>query len=468
MAGRKIFLDVGGHHGETVSAVVDRQWGFDAIWTFEPVSSCVRRLAHLAGPRVTVVPAGWWSEELELDVHDPGELWATVEPDGARSSSVERCRFVDASRWVADNIRADDLVWLKLNIEAAEVQVLHKLIDTGEIFKFDHVVVHFDAEKLGHHEDSAALRRRLDDAHVSWHDAREVLVGRTTTEKTSAWLALTHGQKARFWRYKIEHEMRRRVFRIRRATAGSRSEGSRFVPDRELCPESAGQGAGALGPAIWNVRRALRPGSPFRRALRARFPRVRAVVLAPRRARSNHLWRRRHRAGSVVDRSVLERTVLPFLGGVPNARVLFVGVDWYTKGYEQLVGPHVMTTIDIRGDVRQYGAVDHHTVSLLEIDRVFPSGTFSSIVCNGVLGHGVDDEESVETAFAAMRQTLSADGVIVIGWNDVPGQRPPALRPIAARFGLVPFAGAGLDEPVLGPLGSFRHVYEVFRPEGDW
>jgi hypothetical protein len=146
--------------------------------------------------------------------------------------------------------------------------------------------------------------------------------------------------------------------------------------------------------------------------------------------------------------------------------VLFVGVDWYTANYEKLMAPDVMTTIDIRPSVRPYGAVDHRTVSLLEIDRVFARGTFTAIVCNGVLGHGVDDEESVRAAFAAMRRTLSADGVLVIGWNDAPGQRPPSLRPIAAQFGLAPCAGAGLDDPVLGPLGAFRHVYEVFRVEG--
>jgi len=34
----RIFLDVGGHHGETLDVALDPRWGFDKIYCFEPAS----------------------------------------------------------------------------------------------------------------------------------------------------------------------------------------------------------------------------------------------------------------------------------------------------------------------------------------------------------------------------------------------------------------------------------------------
>ena len=45
---RRVFLDVGGHVGETLAEVVKPRWAFDRIWTFEPATACLPALEAFA------------------------------------------------------------------------------------------------------------------------------------------------------------------------------------------------------------------------------------------------------------------------------------------------------------------------------------------------------------------------------------------------------------------------------------
>jgi len=213
---RRVFLDVGGHTGESVSAALDQRWGFERIWTFEPTTRCVEILERIADDRLTVVPAGWWSSDAEMVIHDPGTLHASVDARASIAGEVERCRFVDAADWMAQNIAPGDQVWLKINIEGAEIEVLDRLLASGEIAKVTYLVVYFDIEMFGESDKAAAMRARLDKAGVPWREASTVLFGRTDTAKVNTWLAWTHGDRLKFARQKVEHLLRRRIFLVRK------------------------------------------------------------------------------------------------------------------------------------------------------------------------------------------------------------------------------------------------------------
>ena len=88
---------------------------------------------------------------------------------------------------------------------------------------------------------------------------------------------------------------------------------------------------------------------------------------------------------------------------------------------------------------------------------------FRSIVCNGVVGHGLDGAVDIGRGFEAMAAVLAPGGLLVIGWNDTDEHRPPDLEPLARSHGLVPTPGAGLDTWRTGPIGAFRHTYDVYR-----
>lgn len=207
-------LDVGGHRGQTLVEVVKPRWRFDAIWTFEPAAECWPLLQPLYdGDRVQLEPAGWWTEDTSMPLHDPGEIGASVYADKARSGTTQAARFIDCAAWIDTNLRPDDIVWVKLNCEGAECAILEHLLDTGRITRLRHLLVHFDAEKIPEIADRAdAVRRRLDQAGVAYAEPGQIWFGRGHAAKTANWLAWTEAGPVARLRYSILH---RGVFRAR-------------------------------------------------------------------------------------------------------------------------------------------------------------------------------------------------------------------------------------------------------------
>jgi hypothetical protein len=148
---------------------------------------------------------------------------------------------------------------------------------------------------------------------------------------------------------------------------------------------------------------------------------------------------------------------------VGDADVLFVGVEWYTAEYVALFPAGHLVTVDINPDVARYGSPRHQTVDVRRLTEVSPPHAFAAIVCNGVLGYGVNDADDVLATLVAMRTCLRNGGLLVLGFNDIDGRRPDGLEAAVAGARLVQSAGAGLPVEGSGPLGPLRHVYIAYR-----
>lgn len=145
----KIFIDVGGHLGETIEAVIDPRYGFDVIYSFEPVSSCCEVIKQIDDPRVRVMQVGLSNQDFEASIHNPGALGASLyedAPDAQGESEV--CRFIEAADFFREHVKASDSVYLKLNCEGSEVDVIENLICAGEWRKVTNAMIDFDARKI--------------------------------------------------------------------------------------------------------------------------------------------------------------------------------------------------------------------------------------------------------------------------------------------------------------------------------
>jgi hypothetical protein len=167
---------------------------------------------------------------------------------------------------------------------------------------------------------------------------------------------------------------------------------------------------------------------------------------------------------ATADRRLLEHRILPACaarGGV--RRVLFVGTAPYAQCYEALFDGLEYWTIDPSPRRRRWGARRHLVDRLERIGRHVPPGRLDLIVCNGVLGWGLNRPADAEAAFDACHAVLREGGELVLGWNDVwPRNRVrPSTLPALGRFerALLP----GLDVPVLRVDGPHRHVFECYR-----
>jgi SAM-dependent methyltransferase len=101
-------------------------------------------------------------------------------------------------------------------------------------------------------------------------------------------------------------------------------------------------------------------------------------------------------------------------------RVLFVGCKEYTARYGKRLtraGIEYWTT-DIDPAAAIWGEKDRHIVcDIGEIGNFCLVGSFDAVLLNGVLGHGVDEESTMNRAVKAIARILRPNGILLIGWN---------------------------------------------------
>ena len=194
----KVFLDVGAHEGETLHAVRDPKYAFDRIYCFEPAISCWPALES-ADERVTVCRFGLWDRTAEHALYDAGSLGASMFADKFRSKPTSHvARFVRATDWFRENLDAQDEIFLKLNCEGAEVDIVEDLLDSGELGRVRSVMVDPDIRKvpsLAHREQE--LRERLAASGLTnYVMAEDAMIGATHRERIQHWLRVAGAERS--------------------------------------------------------------------------------------------------------------------------------------------------------------------------------------------------------------------------------------------------------------------------------
>lgn len=201
---QRLFLDIGAHNGETLEEAVKLHWHFDKIVCFEPASSCWPMIERLADGRVGLERFGLWDRDASLELHDPGAIGASLSIEKALTETVEVCEVRDAADWFAQNVCAADRVYVKINVEGAECDIVERLIDTGEISKIDHLMLHFDVRKIPSQAHRAAeVEASLNRVGIDWIDARSIMFGRNHALKTANWLAYCDARAAERLRLRL-------------------------------------------------------------------------------------------------------------------------------------------------------------------------------------------------------------------------------------------------------------------------
>ena len=185
---------------------------------------------------------------------------------------------------------------------------------------------------------------------------------------------------------------------------------------------------------------------------------LRTVMLAGRRALG--LPAQLHTA----DRRILEQQILPEYARRPDiARILFVGCAPYTQRYGELFGGREYWTIDPVARRRRYGSERHIVDTLQNLGSHGAPGYFDLIVCNGVLGWGLNTPSDADAAFDACFNRLRAGGDLLLGWNDIaPRNRvQPEDIPALRRFDSLNFGASQSARRVVDAPN--RHVFNFYQ-----
>ena len=197
----KVLLDVGSNTGQTLDAVMERNHGFrDRLWSydfdrihsFEPVPSLQRHLAReFQDPRITFNAFGLWKETVEMPLFSPGSEGASIFADkiNVDASQSLTCSFVRASDWFSRHLAPTDTVFVKLNCEGAEADIIDDLLTSGEYGKVRSLAVTFDVKKIPsqRHREAEVKRRLAEGGYANYVDIN-TLGASTFRESIRTWL----------------------------------------------------------------------------------------------------------------------------------------------------------------------------------------------------------------------------------------------------------------------------------------
>lgn len=167
--------------------------------------------------------------------------------------------------------------------------------------------------------------------------------------------------------------------------------------------------------------------------------------------------RRAARVRQSPDRKLLAETYIPALARETRL-ILWVGCQAYTAtDYTALEADGaVVWTMDIDPAAARWGHPQRHrTGDLTQAAGLFADQRFDAIVCNGVLGYGVNSPDQQRQALAAMAAIMTPGGRLLLGWNTDKIQSPVDQGLTAEWFTPAPFAGLPSHVPCPG-----THVYD--------
>ncbi len=149
----RIFIDVGSHFGETIARLP--QYHIDLIYSFEPVPGCRDFLNKHYGGRddIRILPFGLLGRNVALPIYRPGSETASLREDyhaylNEKCGPPEMCQFVRASEWIIENIPAGNEVFLKLNCEGAECEILEDVLDSEAASRIASYLVAWDSDLI--------------------------------------------------------------------------------------------------------------------------------------------------------------------------------------------------------------------------------------------------------------------------------------------------------------------------------
>lgn len=149
----RVFLDVGTNTGQTIDVVMNPQFKLDQIVGFEPSPICLKMITrkYAKNQRVHIIPFGLSSKQGEMDLFNEGSQGGTVVTDYRTTCNPEHrvtsCHFERASDWFEEFVKVEDTVFLKMNCEGSECDIVNDLLDSGEWGKVDHAFIDFDVRK---------------------------------------------------------------------------------------------------------------------------------------------------------------------------------------------------------------------------------------------------------------------------------------------------------------------------------
>jgi len=161
------------------------------------------------------------------------------------------------------------------------------------------------------------------------------------------------------------------------------------------------------------------------------------------------------------DRIFMRQVILPRLAARAPARVVSFGCRPYSLDiHEDLDAAGIeVWTADIDPAAAEWGMPGRHlTGDASRLETLPGLPPVDAIICNGVLGWGVDAEDDVRRALRGFHAALSPSGLLILGWNTDTLPDPanlPEWKLFAPAF--------AFHDPARVTFESVTHVYDFLE-----
>ncbi len=143
-------MDIGSHFGESIYKALNPELKFDKIFAYEPSSIAFQRLTVIKDSRLTLKKIALGAKNGNVDLYSSGSLGAITFRDkkGVSTSEKERVTVNSATEELRDRLSSCAEVFMKINCEGGELDILENFMTAGLIMKCTHLYVDWDARKV--------------------------------------------------------------------------------------------------------------------------------------------------------------------------------------------------------------------------------------------------------------------------------------------------------------------------------
>lgn len=185
----RIFLDVGAHYGETLDEVIKKKYNFDLIYAFEPSKKCLIKLNKYKSKKTIINNFGLGKKLENKELYSSGGLGANIFLNSNKQNS-ERILIKQASTWFKNNIKNNDIVFVKINCEGGECDIINDLLINKQFSKIYNIMITFDVRDIpGKEYEEVKVRKKLKINKLkNFCFSDDVMIGNTHKKRIAFWL----------------------------------------------------------------------------------------------------------------------------------------------------------------------------------------------------------------------------------------------------------------------------------------
>ncbi len=186
-------MDVGSHVGQTLEEVINPTYNFDKIVSFEPSKVCYDFLykKYSSYPNIILNNFGISNKSTLTNLYSTGTDGASVYEDKydlIDKNKTEIIMLIEASKWIIENTNEDDTIFMKLNCEGSECDIIENLIEKNIYDRISHVMIDFDVRKIPSQQHRQFQILKMLENKKNFKECSQIMIGPTHQLRIRNWL----------------------------------------------------------------------------------------------------------------------------------------------------------------------------------------------------------------------------------------------------------------------------------------